>query len=256
MEKRPGGLMLRAFFVMITALSGIAAASERTAAEWVLRSGGSVVLDGRSEIWDIAQLPAGELHVRAVNLLATTLKPNDFAKLREIGDLRELFVSGRTWHSLPSSTAVESLSHVAALSGLETFALSLPVQTEIPMEDDAIAKLAGLAHLRQLRLAQTKIKGHTLAPFTELRLLELNNTRLDDAGMAALAHMPHLTKFYARDTLITDAGLQYLQNLHDLTELDLYGTKTSDSGIANLKGLTQLTRLNLLGASLTDAGLQ
>src|SRR6476646_2024655 len=98
--------MLRAFVVIIAALPGIAAASDRTAAEWVLRAGGSVILDGHSEIWDIAQLPAGELHVRAVNLLATTLKPNDFARLRALPDLRELFVSGRTWHSLPASTAV------------------------------------------------------------------------------------------------------------------------------------------------------
>ena len=60
-----------------------------------------------------------------------------------------------------------------------------------------------------------------------LRLLELDHTRLDDAGMAALAHMPHLTKLYARDTLITDEGLRHLQELHELSELDLYGTESA-----------------------------
>src|SRR5436190_6864118 len=132
--------MLRVFLAMIAAVSGVATASDRSTAEWVLRAGGSVVVEGgRAEIWDIAQLPAGEVQVQAINLVATTLKPKDFERLGHLDHLRRLYVSGRTWHSLPSATAVESLGYLASLTNLETFALSLPVQTEIPMEDDAIA---------------------------------------------------------------------------------------------------------------------
>ena len=249
--------MFRAVIAIIVAASSVAAASDRGVAEWVLRAGGTVVTEGgRAEIRDITQLPVGEFRVRAVNLVATTLKPKDFQRLAALDHLKQLYISGRTWHSLPASTAVDSLTALRSLTTLETFALSLPVQTEIPMEDDAIAKLAGLVHLRELRLAQTKVKGRTLAPFTEVRLLELDHTHLDDTGMAALAHMTHLAKLYARDTLITDDGLKYLQDLHELTELDLYGTKIGDTGIGYLKGLTGLTKLNLLGAAVTDAGLE
>src|SRR5260370_13489941 len=105
--------MLRVFLAIIAALSGTAAASDRSAAEWVLRAGGSVELEGgRAEIWEITKVPAGEVHIRAVNLLATTLKPKDFERLSHLDHLRELYVSGRTWHSLPSATAVESLSYL------------------------------------------------------------------------------------------------------------------------------------------------
>src|SRR5205085_9335708 len=73
---------------------------------------------------------------------------------------------------------------------------------------------------------------------------------------AALVHMPHLTKLYARDTLITDEGLRQLQDLHELVELDLYGTRIGDAGIAYLKGVSGMTKPNLLGAALTDQGLE
>ena len=92
--------MLRAFLAMTFALPGIAAASDRGAAEWVLRSGGSVSVEGgRAEVWDLTQLPAGDVQVRAVNLVATTLKPKDFERLGHLDHLRSLYVSGRTWHS-------------------------------------------------------------------------------------------------------------------------------------------------------------
>src|SRR5215471_14096390 len=79
--------MLRAFIAIVFAVPSIAVASDRGVAEWVLRAGGSVsVGDGRPEVWDITQLPAGDVQVRAVNLVATTLKPKDFelysAKIR------------------------------------------------------------------------------------------------------------------------------------------------------------------------------
>jgi hypothetical protein len=38
--------MLRAFLAIIVKVPGIAAASGHTAAEWVLRAGGSVILEG------------------------------------------------------------------------------------------------------------------------------------------------------------------------------------------------------------------
>jgi hypothetical protein len=63
------------------------------------RAGGSVVVEGAYAGLDITQLPAGEFHVRTVNLVATTVKPKDFQRLSGLDHLKELYVSGRTWHS-------------------------------------------------------------------------------------------------------------------------------------------------------------
>ena len=69
--------------------------------------------------------------------------------------------------------------------------------------------LGDLVNLKELRLAQTIVKGRALEPFTQLRSLDLDHTRLDDAGMRNCRAMPNLTKLYARDTMITDEGLPF-----------------------------------------------
>ena len=156
---------------------------------------------------------------------------------------------------MPVNVTADSLKLLGGLTSLKRFILTLPVQVEIPIEDRAIANIASLTHLQELRLARTRIKGGTLAAFTGMRSLDLTNTRLDDEGMRSLQGMTHLQKLYVHDALITDEGLQYIRNLHELTELDLYNTRITDAGLGYLKGLTNLRKLNLLGASITDTGL-
>ncbi|HWB95997.1 MAG TPA: hypothetical protein VG672_04830, partial [Bryobacteraceae bacterium] len=233
-----------------------AADVDRAVAEWVLHVGGSVVLEGTTrQIWDAADLPASDFQLHTVNLSTSLIPPADLKRLGALPRLKDLYLSGRTWHNVPVKVTADSLKLLEGLTSLERFILTLPVQVEIPIEDPAIANIASLTHLQQLRLAQTRIKGRTLAAFTEMRSLDLTNTRLDDQGMRSLQGMTHLQKLYAHDALITDEGLQYIRNLHELTELDLYNTRITDAGLVYLKGLTNLRKLNLLGASVTDAGL-
>ena len=234
-----------------------ATAADRPAAEWVLHLGGNVVVEGSPErIWDPSRLPAGDFQLRRVDLAGVVVDPDQLSRLSGLTGLKELYLSGRTWHSMPLRVSAESLKHLRTLTSLEKFVLSLPVQTEIPMEDEGIANLAPLTHLKEMRLAQTRVRGHTLAPFVEMRLLDLDHTRLDDAGMKNVENMPNLERLYARDTMVTDEGLKSLRSLRHLKELDLYGTRITDAGLPVLKELTELTRLNLLGANVTDAGLE
>src|SRR5437867_3275916 len=129
-----------------------AAPPDRAVAEWVLRCGGSVVLEGSdARIWDLAALPAGDLRLRTVNLVSVVLEPSEFQRLSGLSHLKELYVSGRTWHSMPAKVSAETLRYFGSLTSLEKFILSLPVQTEIPLQDDAIAGLAPLVRLRELR---------------------------------------------------------------------------------------------------------
>ncbi len=239
-----------------TAASERNAGTDRAAAEWVLRMGGSVTLRGDSKRYtDWTELPASGFTLEAVNLVGVLVDPADYKRLSGLAGLRELYVSGRTWHSMPKKVSAATLKLFEGLTTLEKFALSLPVQTEIPLEDDALANLAPLANLTELRLAQTQVRGQALAPFTKLTSLDLDHTRFDDAGMKHLEAMKGLTRLYARDTLVTDEGLKSLRNLRGLMELDLYGANVTDKGVENLKGLTALRRLNLLGTSVTDEGL-
>ena len=201
-------------------------------------------------------LPDHDFKVTGVNLVPVLVDPPEFKRLAGLAHLKELYVSGRSWHSMPVRVSRDSLKVFGTLTTLERFVLSLPVQTEIPLDDDSLAGLATLVNLKELRLAQTIVKGRALEPFTQLNSLDLDHTRLDDAAMRNLQTMPNLTKLYARDTMVTDEGLQYLKDLRQLTELDLYGTKISDAGIVHLKELKNLRKLNLLGANVTDAGVE
>src|SRR6267142_4552481 len=247
---------MRPILLLIAISLTSARASDRTVAEWVLRMGGSVSIDGnRAPIWGITPLPDRDFHLTGINLVPVTVNPPEFQRLTGLANLKELYVSGRTWHSMPVKVSRETLKLFGAITSLERLMLSLPVQTEIPLDDEAFAGLAPLVNLKELRIAQTIVKGRTLAPFTQLQSLDMDHTRFDDAGMKNLERMPNLTKVYARDTMVTDEGLRYLKDLRNLTELDLYGTRITDTGLTYLKDLTKLRKLNLLGASVTDAGL-
>src|SRR6185503_3625286 len=220
----------------IVAFLPSARASDRAVAEWVLRMGGSVSIDGsRAPVHEIARLPDRDFQLTGVNLVPVTVNPPEFQRLSGLSNLKELYVCGRTWNSMPVKVSRETLKILGTITSLERLILSLPVQTDIPLDDEALAGLAPLVNLKELRIAQTIVKGRTLAPFTQLQSLDLDHTRFDDAGMKNLESMPNLTKVYARDTMVTDEGLRSLKDLRNLTELDLYGTRISDAGIVHLK---------------------
>ena len=179
-------------FTLLLTGSSIAYGDDSAVAEWVLRSGGSVTVEGGSPIRDLQQLPDGPVRLRTVDIVSIVVAPAEFERFSAVPHLRELYLSGRTWHSMPNAVSAKSFSYLAGLTALEKLVLSLPVQTEIPLRDEAIGQLSALKNLREIRLAQTQVRGHTLAPFTNVEALNLNHTQLDDEGMASLAGMRRL----------------------------------------------------------------
>ena len=160
---------MRPFLLLITiAISlPLARASDRTVAEWVLRMGGSVSVDGdRTPLWEIMRLPNSDFHLTGINLVPVTVNPPVFQRLIGLTNLKELYVSGRTWHSMPVKASRETLKLFGTITSLERLMLSLPVQTEIPLDDEALAGLAPLVNLKELRIAQTIVMGRTLGLFT------------------------------------------------------------------------------------------
>ncbi len=229
--------------------------ADRDAAAWVIRQGGNVRIAGRPQIVrNAAELPAGEVTVVAVDLIGTTIDPKDLDKLGGLSELRELLLPAQSFNPGAGSTldANEAFASLANLHHLEKLWFSLHFLSDIHVEDKGLAYLKDLTQLRELRLVQTKIRGSSLAPFVNLRALDLGETPFRDDGMKYLTGMTHLQRLSLRNTLVTDAGLKSLAGLKDLESLDLYGVKISDAGLASLRGLTKLRALNLLGADITD----
>ena len=79
--------------------------------------------------------------------------------------------------------------------------------------------------LENLNLADTLVRAPPLHSLAGLKDLNLDRTKFDDAGMAALAGLTGLNRLNLRDTKVTDAGLQHLARLGELRELDLFGAK-------------------------------
>ncbi len=230
-------------------------AADRDAAEWVIRQGGNVRIAGRAAfVRDAADLPAGDITVLAVDLMGTTIDPKDLKRLSGLSELRELLLPAASFNPGAGSKldANDEFASLANLHHLEKLWFSLHFLSEIHVEDKGLAHLKDLTQLRELRLAQTKVRGPGLAPFVNLRALDLGETPFRDDGTQYIRGMTHLQRLSLRDTLVTDAGLKNLAGLKDLESLDLYGVKISDAGLQAISGLTKLHTLNLLGATITD----
>ena len=234
---------------------------DRMVAEWAVRMGGSVVLEGqRRPISTLSELPASDFQIHTLNLVGVTTSAyglkDELSRLPALPQLKELYLNGRLWYGQPIDMVTETLAYFEPAKGLEKLVLSKPVQTYIPIEDPVIKEIGSLTSLQELRLHQTRIPGDSLAPFTRLKYLDLSYNRFfNDKGMRHLASMRDLSKLYLRATSVTDAGLKDIAGLTELTELDLAGVGISDTGLSYLSGLTKLRRLDLQGSNVTDAGI-
>ncbi|MGE3806601.1 MAG: hypothetical protein AB7K24_18190 [Gemmataceae bacterium] len=92
-----------------------------------------------------------------------------------------------------------------------------------------------------------------LAP--QLRLLDLGNTRIGNAGLKHVASMKRLQVLNLWSTSLDDVGLAHLKAL-PLRELNLSETAVSDAGLEAIVGLTELRRLNLENTRVTQRGVR
>src|SRR6266404_877952 len=234
---------------------------DRIVAEWMLRMGGSVVLEGqRRPITDLADLPTSDFRLHTLNFTGVTqwafALEDELKRLPPLPHLKEVYVNGRLWYDQPVPLVASTMRLLASSPALEKVILSKPVQTYVPFDDTVLQGLEPLTRLQELRVHQTRIPGSALAPFPLLKYLDLNYDRtFNDQGMSSLKSMAGLSKLYLRGTSVTDLGLKNLSGLTNLTELDLADTGITDTGLSSLAGLTKLRRLNLQAANVTDAGL-
>ena len=184
-------------------------------AEWMLRMGGSIVLEGqRKPITDLADLPATDFRIHALNFTGITMYAaslqDELRRLPALPHLKELYVNGRLWYDQPAPRVQATIALFNEATALEKFVMSKPVQTYIPFNDPALKGLTSLKNLKEVRIHQTRSSGMSLAAFP-LTHLDLNYAvTFNDTGMASLKGKTTLQRVYLRGTSITDAGIQNL----------------------------------------------
>lgn len=231
-------------------------------------------VDGLSDAKQIARLPSlrevrlglvsefdvAQLH--EVEGLEVLYAPNvkltdaDAAALATHASLRELNVGGdlsdgfaaelSDLHQLEELTLHRTqisdvgLAALAKLSSLRV--LRLP---RSQITDEGVAALAKLPKLREVDFEATAVHGTGLAPLDGLTHVIMRHSKLDSAGLAALAGKP-LQVLDVSDTSVSDTGFQKL-DLGTLRHLELQGTLVSPAGAAKI--VARAPRLEMLDLS-------
>jgi len=133
---------------LLISLSGLwhvamlASAAERDIAEWAIRRGGRVILEGsRAPYSDMLSLPPGEIHITGIDLVGTLINADELEQISTLTDLKELHLPGPSWNPASGSRldANAQLKFIAGLKNLEKLSFSLPMQTSaVHMEASGI----------------------------------------------------------------------------------------------------------------------
>ena len=150
-----------------------------------------------------------------------------------------------------------------------------------PLNDQLIEALASLPKLSVLRLRRTSISDEQLGKLTplKLRMIDLRNTNVTDAGLTHLAQIKSLIDIQLEKSKVTDVGIQKLADLDlksfnanyctsisnrslavlasmpSLEQIQLDYTKINDEGMEVLSASSRLKRLRIRGVDVTGAGL-
>jgi choline dehydrogenase-like flavoprotein len=171
-------------------------------------------------------LTADELALlTTLDLRGAALTDADLARLVELSRLRNLCLRG----------AAITDAGIALLRGLPLEVLDLR-GTKITGE--GLSSLPA-GTLQELHLTGTQVTGsdlYHLPPCPDLRVLKLNDLRVGDADLEALAAMPSIRHLELDGTTITAAGVRRLLQLNPgLTRIELRRTGITVADIADLR---------------------
>jgi len=158
------------------------------------------------------------------------------------------------------SPVVDVRNRVDALGGRVNTVAAVPefLQSIAGKDWDGWKDFYGGVEVDQITLSQSAVRDEHLVLLqatSHLKKLQLQGTKITDAGVSHLVHVPLLIKLDLGNTALTDAGMDHLQSLENLQSLTIAGTSVSDVGLAKLTGLKNLTELNASGTQVTDASL-
>ncbi len=166
--------------------------------------------------------------------------------------------------------AVEPL--LAAQIGIGGAAPAAAPAVAVAADQELVGKLFAAGFLaRQLSQSDPRLVVSVNSPGAELdkaalgvlaqagsQIVDLNlqNTGLDDAGLAALGELAAITELRLSRNQITDRGVSALARLPKLEALNLYGNAgVTDAGVEALGRITTLRQLYLWQTGVTSAGV-
>jgi internalin A len=198
-------------------------------------------------------------HVKKLRSLCLWKTQVTDAGLQQLAGLKEL-----TWLDL-SETAItgSGLKHLAPLKNLTTLYLDVKQLTDANLHTlrdigllhavaHASSKFTSSTHLRELRGLHIP-RPRSAAEVTSFRLQE---SKVSDVGLKALAGFKNLNSLDISHTAVTDAGLKELRSFKKLASLDLSKTSVTGAGLKEFAGLKQLEALNLADTKVTDRELR
>src|SRR5258708_94348 len=154
--------MLR-FLQTFLLIASVAAASDRSVAEWTLLMGGAVGVTGvPGLIHDIAGLPAGDLNVEILDWVGVNVDPPDLGRLSDLTRLKELHLPGPIWNRNADGgrDGSRDLRYLSFVSTLEKLTFSYHFLDRIRFNDAGLEEIKNLGNLHELVLRQSSITGH------------------------------------------------------------------------------------------------
>jgi hypothetical protein len=231
-------------FIPLLAELPARAASSDEAAEW-LRTLAVPLADGNGFVSATAASVGEVKWVSFARVPAEKLKPADLAKLKALPKLEEIVFGG---NAATDAGVAEIAKAAPQLRRLWLFRSAVT--------DAAFPHVATIEGLESLHLAGTRISASALVEVSrlkKLRVLELDDTDVGDAGLEAIKGMPALAEVSYKDMRGVGArGMAALAGLRRLESLHLAFAEVDDS-LEKLAASRTLSQLMLLRATVTDA---
>ena len=125
--------------------------------------------------------------------------------------------------------------------------------------DSDLRLLAPFSELKQLDIAGTAITDaglEHLRGLNQIEKLDLTSTAITGNGLGSLAGMDRLRSLRLADIPIDDVDLQILSRFSELRQLSVSSSLVSDSGLQHLHRLGKLESLYLGRLQVTDQGIR
>lgn len=125
--------------------------------------------------------------------------------------------------------------------------------------DQSFGALSGMTKLKEFDIFRTRVGNDALAAISgakEMAKMKLRDCAITSKGIVEhIEKFPNLVALDLSETSIKDAALAAIGKLPKLEDLNLWHTRVSDAGLASLVGL-KLKRLNLDDTNVGDEALE
>ena len=149
-----------------------------------------------------------------------------------------------------------------AVSDAEKAAIAKLSSGEGIGDESAAPLVMALAQDTQLIYANFRLIGKNvedkhitpLSDIANLNELDLSNTKITGAGLAAIKNSKRITKLSLANTGVDDAALKHIEGLTNLMSINLYNTKVTDAGLSVLKNMKFLRKVYAWKSGITENG--